>query len=243
MTDYYNDIYLKRLNQYGTNIQERVQGKREHEFQRRVQKSVYKVSFSYNNNTYIGTLEKKKQTNSEILQYLLTQRDLILPNGTIIEIAADSQYASNSVWMVYWLEDIRASGYNRYTMLRMTHQLNWMDRSKTNRTAWVYLYGQEDNMLKDELKSRSRSNVLYTENLKLSFFVTSVNEYIQKDDYIEIGTGNLKEGYRVTGYDRISTPGVEFVSIDPVYIFDRTTITPPQGDTSEDWNWIKLQGG
>ena len=34
------------------------------------------------------------------------------------------------------------------------------------------LYGQENNMLKDELQSRSRSAVRYEENLKLSFLIT-----------------------------------------------------------------------
>jgi hypothetical protein len=63
------------------------------------------------------------------------------------------------------------------------------------------MYGQEDNMLKDELKSRSRSSTLYTENLKSSFFILPTTEYIRKDDYLEIGEGKLKEAYRVTGYD------------------------------------------
>jgi hypothetical protein len=31
-------------------------------------------------------------------------------------------------WMVYYLEDIKASGYNRYIMLSMTHLLKWTGR-------------------------------------------------------------------------------------------------------------------
>jgi len=57
-------------------------------------------------------------------------------------------------------------------------------------------------MLKDEIRSRSRMDTIYAENLKLSFMVIPVNENIQKDDYFEIGEGKLKEAYRVTGYDR-----------------------------------------
>jgi hypothetical protein len=63
------------------------------------------------------------------------------------------------------------------------------------------MYGQQDNMLKDELRSRSRMDTLYTENLKLSFFIMPANEFIRRDDYLEIGEGALKEAYRVTGYD------------------------------------------
>jgi hypothetical protein len=81
-------------------------------------------------------------------------------------------------------------------------------------------------MLKDEIRSRSRSDVIYTENLKSSFFVMPTTEFIRKDDYLEIGEGVLKEAYRVTGYDIISTPGVEYVTVDPVYLRDNSE--PPK---------------
>jgi hypothetical protein len=83
----------------------------------------------------------------------------------------------------------------------MTHYITWIDRNNAKRETWCYMYGQEDNMLKDELRSRSRMDTLYTENLKTSFFVMPTNEYLRKDDYLEIGEGVLKEAYRVTGYD------------------------------------------
>jgi hypothetical protein len=32
-------------------------------------------------------------------------------------------------WLVYWLESIKASGYNRYIVLKMTHYITWRDRN------------------------------------------------------------------------------------------------------------------
>jgi hypothetical protein len=84
------------------------------------------------------------------------------------------------------------------------------------------MYGQEDNMIKDELRSRSRMDTLYGENLKSSFFIMPTNEFLRKDDYLEIGQGVLREAFRVTGYDIHSTPGVEYVTVDPVYLRDHT---------------------
>ena len=85
-------------------------------------------------------------------------------------------------------------------------------------------------------------NVLYRENLKLSFMVMPKNEYIKKDVYFEIGEGAFKEGYVITGYDLLSTPGVEFVSYDPVYLYDNSPAPKkPDGDTSDDYYW--LEGG
>ena len=132
-------------------------------------------------------------------------------------------------------------------MLKMTHLLSWKDRNGNEQTSWAYFYGQEDNMLKDELKSRSRSRVLYTENLKLSFFILPLNEHIRKDDYLEVNAGgqleSIKEAYVVTGYDTQSTPGVEFVSVDPQYI--RDTTPPPEKqveDNDDDFFWINGGG-
>ena len=66
-------------------------------------------------------------------------------------------------WLVYWLESIKASGYNRYVMLKMTHTITWKHNenksSEETFSTLAYFYGQEDNMLKDELKSRSRNTM------------------------------------------------------------------------------------
>src|SRR5699024_4119254 len=110
-------------------------------------------------------------------------------SGTIIEITNDNGLINR--WMIYWLEEIKASGYNRYVVLKMTHFLKWTDRRGNLQQTWAYMYGQEDNMLKDEIRSRSRMDVLYTENLKMSFFVIPTNEFMKKDDYLEIGEGAL----------------------------------------------------
>jgi len=99
-------------------------------------------------------------------------------------------------------------------------------------------------MLKGELKSRSRMDTVYLENLKSSFFILPTNEFIRKDDYLEIGTGVLKEGFVVTGYDVISTPGVEYVTIDPVYLRDNSAPpTQTEEDDPAEYFWLGLKGG
>ena len=236
----YYDIYKKRLNRYGLDYQSRIQNKRENEFQLYLAKSVYKVEFIYNSATIIGSFEKYKQDETETLHYLLTDIDVNIPNGTILQIP--NKDGILKPWMVYYLEHIKASGYNRYIMLRMTHYLTWIARDKSTQTSWAYMYGQENNMLKDELQSRSRSDARYTENLKDSFFVLPTNEYLRKDDYLEVGEGALKEGYRVTGYDIQSTPGVEYVTVDPIYLYDNSPAPEKQeGDNEKDYFW--LEGG
>ena len=237
---YYDKIYKLRLDRYGLDYQSRIQSKREKEFQAYLKRSVYRVEFEYDNKTYIGSFEKYRQNETKALHYLLTEVTTMLNPGIILpftNVNGETEY-----WMVYYLEDMKASGYNRYTMLKMTHYISWLARDGETYTTWAYFYGQEDNMLKDELKSRSRVDTLYNENLKSSFFVCPMNPDINKDDYFIVGQAPIQEYYRVTGYDRQSTDGVEYVSVDPVYEYD---LTPPpqkqQGDNDKDFFW--LNGG
>lgn len=240
MDNSYYNIYLKRLNRYGNDYQTRTQNKRERDFENYLLKSVYRIEFEYDTKINPATFERYKQDETETLHYLLTRVDVNIPNGTVLMLPNKDDELKP--WMVYYLEAIKASGYNRYVVLKMTHFLNWKDREGNSRSSWAYMYGQEDNMLKDELQSRSRSDARYTENLKGSFFVLPTNEYLRKDDYLEVGEGALKEGYRVTGYDINSTPGVEYVTVDPIYLYDNSPAPAKQeGDNEEDYFW--LEGG
>ena len=236
----YHDIYFKRLNRFGESYQERIQGERERNFDLKLASSLYKVEFLFNNKTVEGSLERYKQDNTRTLAYLLTRISINIPNGTILLIPNKDD--KPEAWMVYYLENIKASGYNRYVMLKMSHLLTWTGRDGYEYTTWAYLYGQENNMLKDEIRSRSRMDTIYSENLKLSFFILPKNENINKDDYFIVGEKPFQEYYRVTGFDRLSTDGVEYVSIDPVYEFDLTPVPEKTtNDKDEDFFW--LEGG
>ena len=202
---YFEDIYKKRVNRYGLDYQSRIQREREELFDLYLLKTIYRVDFLFNNEEVAGSLEKYKQDETQTLQYLLTKTNINIPNGTILMIPDKDKI--KKPWLVYYLEDIKASGYNRYIVLKMTHYLTWTARDGSQQESWAYMYGQEDNMLKDEIRSRSRMDAIYAENLKMSFFVMPTTPKIKKDDYLEIGTGELKEQYRVTGYDEF---GVDY---------------------------------
>ena len=237
MSDYYNDVYLKRLNRYGYDYQSRVQAQRERDFEGKLLKSVYRVDFKYAGETHPATLERFKQDETELTQYLLTRVSLNLPNGTILMIP-DKDFVLQP-WLVYWLESIKASGYNRYIVLKMTHFITWRDRKNNLQTSWCYLHGSGDSALKETLKT---VGAMYAEDDNSRFVIMPLNENIRKEDYIEIGEGKLKEAYRVTGYDIHTTPGVEYVTLNPMYIKDLTEApAPTPQDKDEDFYW--LNGG
>lgn len=236
----YFDIYALRANRFGLDFQSRLQGKREQNFDLYLQKSIYRVDFEYEDEYISGSFERYKQDETKTLHYLLVKTDVTLKPGTILMIPDKDD--NLCPWMVYYLEEIKASGYNRYVMLRMTHYLVWRSRDGENRESWAYMYGQKNNMLRDENRSRSRMDTIYAENLKESFFIMPASPYLKKDDYFIVGEEPYREFYRVTGYDIQTSEGVEYVTIDPVYEFDITP-SPEQKPEDEDEDFFWLKGG
>lgn len=232
--NYYEDIYLKRLNRYGYDYQSRIQGQRERVFEDKLLKSVYRVDFEYEGEVHPATLERYKQDETQLMQYLLTRVSLNLPNGTILMIPDKDDKLQP--WLIFWLESIKASGYNRYIVLKMSHFITWKDREGKKQSSWCYLHGSGDSVLKDDLRAYG---AIYTEDNNIRFIIMPLNENIKKDDYIEIGEGKLKEAFRVSGYDIQSNLGVEFVSLNPIYIND---LTPPpdqeETDNPDDFYWL-----
>lgn len=239
--EYYENVYKRRLNRFGIDYQTRTQKQREYEFERYLNKSVYRLDFEYEGEFHPATLERYKQNETKTQGYFLTRVNLNIPNGTILMLPDKDMQLTP--WMIFWLENIKASGYNRYVVLKMTHEVTWKDRDGNEQRAWAYFYGQEDNMLKDELKSRSRMDAVYNENLKSSFFITPANPNIRKDDYIELSTSVLTEAFVVTGYDLHSNEGVEFVTVDPQYLRDHSEVPEQQeGEEPEQYQWFGWGG-
>ena len=215
----YLDIYRRRLNRYGLDYQSRIQGQRERDFDNYWLKSIYRVDFWYDNIYIPATLERYKQDYTETSCYLLTRRDVEIPNGTVLTI--ESQDGKQQQWMVWWLEHIEASGYNRYVVLRMTHLLTWRDQDGRAHEQWAYFSGPGTSTISDTLKSAS-GEAIYKENNNLYLFITSYNKTLCRDTYFENRQEETNSGYVISDVDFTSTPGVAYVSVDPSYIRNET---------------------
>ena len=215
----YYEVYKRRLNRYGLDYQSRVQGQRERNFDDYLLKSIYRVDFWYNDTFTPASLERYKQDYTETQCYLLTKRDLNLPSGTILMI--QSADGSAKPWMVWWKEEIEASGYNRYVVLRMTHLLVWRDAENQEHVQWSYFSGPGTATISDTVKSSS-GEALFSHNDNLYAFVTSYNSSIARDMYFEIRQEDTVSAYVVSELDVNSTPGVAYVTVDPSYIRDKS---------------------
>lgn len=236
----YFDIYRKRLNRYGIDYQSRIQNQREREFDDYLLKTIYWVSFDYAGMEHIASLEPDKQDETEVLQYLLTKRDLDIPGGTILALTNKDNL--KSYWMIYWKEDKVANGYNKYLVLKMTDYIIWKDKGDLHREGWTYFCGPAGGRLKDDMKS-SGINVLYAEDGNSHYLILPIDPNIKKDDYLTIGEGELKQAFVVTGLDFSSVDGVEYVTLDPVFIRDETPAPERTSEDSvDDFYWLEQKG-
>jgi hypothetical protein len=102
MSEYYESVYLKRLNRYGLDYQSRVQTQRERDFDNYLYKTIYRIDFEFNGELIPGSLERNKQDYSETQAFLLTRLNVNIPNGTVLMI--HSRNETVTPWMVWWLE-------------------------------------------------------------------------------------------------------------------------------------------
>ena len=229
----YIDIYRRRLNRYGLDYQTRIQGQRDRNFEDYLLKSIYRVDFWYNDKFTPATLERYKQDYTETQCYLLTQRDVEISNGTILMI--ESRDGTTKPWMIWWKEEIEASGYNKYVVLKMTHLLTWRDAEKTLHEQWAFFSGPGKSTITDTIKSSS-GEALYKENNNLHMFITSYTPSISRDVYFEVPYEDTTTSYVVMETDINSTPGVAYVTVDPSYIRDKSA-EPTNGQTAANF-WL-----
>ena len=235
----YIEIYKKRLNRYGLDYQSRIQGQRERDFEGYLLKSVYRVDFWYEDKYVPAVLEGYKQDYTETQGYLLTRRELEIPSGTILEV--ESLNGRKQKWMVWWLERIESSGYNRYVVLKMTHLITWRDAENNAHEQWAYFSGPGTSKISDATKSSS-GYAKYLENNNLHMFITSYNKNLLRDTYFVNKQGETEQGYVIKETDFTSTPGVAYVSVDPSYIRDETE-KPVMTENDDKAEFFWLNGG
>ena len=144
---------------------------------------------------------------------------MVIPNGTILQI--ESRDGTTKPWMIWWLEEIESSGYNKYVVLKMTHMLTWRDSDGEVHEQWAYLSGPGTTMIYDVVKSSS-GEALYKQNDNLHMFITPYNPEIKIDAYFEVPYEESLTAYKVARADVNSTPGVAYVTVDPTYVRDKT---------------------
>lgn len=242
----YLDIYKKRLNRFGDDYFSRIQGEREKNFELYLMRSTCRIDFLYQDEVHPGSFERYQQTASKTLHYLLTRVGLNLVPGTILDIK--SVDGIEDKWMVFWKDNIQATGYDRYVMLRMSHYITWRSHEDGQQyDSWCYLWGPQDAIIREEVLKAGR-RTFYSEDNESRFVIMPFNIHIKQDDYVSIcivrtdrdyadsSLSDVYQHFMTTGYDTQSVENVEYVTLDPIFEKNYTVpSTIPSTDTSYFW--------
>lgn len=217
----YFDIYQKRLNRYGNNIQERTKNQRILFFDRYKAQSVYQIPFKEDT----AVFEPYKQNESKDLHYLLTNLDIELKSGEYYNL---KDFEGNNLgdWMVFYLDENHSRGYNKYIMLRLTHEISVNGKGD----FLAYYYGPMERTIQDLIASK-KADILYEDKDKDAHIIMPKLE-VKKDDYIIIN-GMEDEPYLVTGFDKTSIPGVIYISLNETLVREKQKIDSEE--TSQIW--------
>lgn len=226
---YYDDIYLRRINRYGNSYQDRITNKRIEAFTNFIEKSIYKVSFidTYADKEIVGVLKPYKKDETQTLNYLLVSLDEVFPAGTVFDIREKR-------WMVLYQEDLIGTGYNKYVMMKMTHDVCWDDRNGVRHWSPAYFYGPMTEKIYDMLRTYLKG-VIYKESNKFTHLIMPYTDFLLRQDYIILDG----DPYEVTGFDKSSTPGVLYVTLNETYLKDVSQAPKKEeGDNDKDFFWF-----
>lgn len=241
---YYN-TYEKRLNRYGTNLQERIQGKKEHDFEVFKEKSPNKVNAWDNKiegEAYAAVLQTKEYDQDEIVDYLLVPLDHKMAMGTIIYTQdmrhknvyyEDGKNTGYRRWINYAIDPYTNTGYNRYTVVELESELSWVNDG-IKYTSFAHATGggsgARDKNINAKFRIQFSEAGVYLPNKRYSI-VMPANKNLKKNMKVTLGG----ETWRVTGFDNISVKGVSYITLEETLTDEREDI--PVANYNELNNW------
>lgn len=233
----YFDIYKKRMNRYGDNATDRLEKGRQQNFEKFLHQSPHYTKFQYKEKEVECVFEPSSQDETKTVMHVLCRVGEKFNPGDIVTICGKR-------YMFWYWDERQDSGYNRWNVIKLSQHIEWLNEDGSTWSNEAYIFSQQTNMLKNELKSRSRSATLYLENLKLDFMIMPSDKNLEIGSYLVIKINDMSRAERVTGIDFLSTPGVMYVSMDPT--IERDLTSPPEKkpeDDDNDYFWLGNIGG
>lgn len=233
----YFDIYKKRMNRYGDNATDRLEKGRQQNFEKFLYQSPHYTKFQYKEKEVECVFEPSSQDETKTVMHVLCRVGEKFNPGDIVTICGKR-------YMFWYWDERQDSGYNRWNVIKLSQYIEWLNEDGSTWSNEAYIFSQQTNMLKNELKSRSRSATLYLENLKLDFMIMPSDKNLEIGSYLVIKIDDMSRAERVTGIDFLSTPGVMYVSMDPTIERDLTPLPEKKPeDDDNDYFWLGNIGG
>lgn len=244
MGNYYEDVYLKRMNIDGTTRQERIKTRKEKEFNKIfLKQSEYQVKVQAINDDkvdIVGSLQPNKWNESELVSNLLISTSAReLHSGEILTVdwkIKDKE--NNRYWLILFEEKNLTKGYQLYKTICLDSVVSLVDEYGTTDYSFPVKFVNATSKIVQDVFIHSANQPGYREPDGTRFFITSDFDFIKKPQYF-----NYKErGWEIAGIDNISIENVAFVTITERLLRAPETLSSKDILVGEDKNFF-LNGG
>lgn len=237
---YFDEVYLKRINKYGTTRQDRVEGRKEMEFDRLYLRDSQYIGNLYKVNDDLKNIECSLQPNKynedELISNLLLSRSSEKFNsGDIMYVYQKVKNVEIDKCHIALLkEENVGKGYSLYKVICLDEEINFTDEYGTSQYVIpVKIVSSEKQLVKDYFTISAATTEYREPN-----FETKV---ITKDfDFLKKGMQFDYKGKRfeITGNNNISIKGVAFLSIKEQLTKEPEPITSKEIPVSDNTNFF-----
>lgn len=218
MINYFNDVYIHRINRFGTGLQERIINKKEYDFHHFVKKSPNRVTVFIQDYQFEGVLQTKTYDEIETIDYFLTYKTIPINNGSILKVRSIKDMNSYSYWIIVARDNFTSAGYNRYTVIKLDREIRWITEDGLIFKALAHISGSGSGGTNRRLISSTKivnESVVYMPNQVLTVTMQDHKE-IKRGTRINIG-GQV---WKISGFDNVTNEGVSYVTLEQDY-FDK----------------------
>lgn len=213
---YFDEVYLKRMNKDGRTQQERIQTRKENEFDHLIlKKSQYQAKIYECNDAaadIVCTLQPTKKFNEtqEICRLMTSKSAEVLNTGDILHIFQKiDNIEYNKNWLILFREENISRGYYCYRVVCLDRIIDIKNEYGTTlHTIPVKIANTSSEIIKDYFSS-SVKNYGYTEPDMETRIITRNFDFLKKETIIDYNG----QQFKIEGINSLSVENVAYISI------------------------------
>lgn len=210
MSEYY-EVYRRRAGHLGITPQQRAEKSGKLEYKRYEHYSEHtEHGLKCGDKVFNGVILTHKQNENETSLKLLTDVCVGLKVGDLVEW-------NESLWLVWYKTISSYQPHDKFEIIQCNHVLNWVDKNGEVHNVPCHIVGSQESKIKENFRTW---NELITPQPNKFIGVVMPYHDIAKETEVIV----FDEAWRLVEYDKVSVPGVIYLS------FTETKINPMADD-------------